>query len=38
MLVAKKSRDDIAKMLRAEFHWADLHIQLGLDGVMQELK
>jgi hypothetical protein len=38
MLAAKKSRDDIAKMLRADFHWADLHIQLGLDGAMQELK
>ncbi len=38
MLMAKKSRDDIDKMLRKEFHWADLHIQLGLDGAMQELK
>ena len=38
MLVAKKSRDEIAAMLRKDFHWADLHIMLGLDGAMQELK
>ena len=38
MLVAKKNRDEIAAMLRKDFHWADLHIMLGLDGAMQELK
>ena len=32
----KKSHDDIAKMLREEFHWADLHLQLGLDGIIAE--
>lgn len=38
MLAAKKSRDEIAAMLRKDFHWADLHISMGLDGAMQELK
>jgi glyoxylase-like metal-dependent hydrolase (beta-lactamase superfamily II) len=32
----KKTRDDIAKMLRAEFHWADLHLERGLDGIIAE--
>ena len=32
----KKTRDDIAKMLRDEFHWADLHLELGLDGIIAE--
>jgi len=38
MLVQKKSRDDIAKAMKAEFHWAQLHIDLGLDGAMAELR
>jgi cyclase len=38
MLVQKKTRDDIAKMLRAEFHWADLHLARGLDGAMAEMQ
>jgi cyclase len=38
MLVAKKNRAEIADMTRKEFHWADLHIQMGLDGAMQELR
>jgi glyoxylase-like metal-dependent hydrolase (beta-lactamase superfamily II) len=33
---AKKSKDDIAKMLRTEFHWADLHLARGLNGVVEE--
>ncbi len=36
LVVQKKTRDDIAKMLRAEFHWADLHLERGLDGVIAE--
>jgi glyoxylase-like metal-dependent hydrolase (beta-lactamase superfamily II) len=36
LITQKKSRDDISKMLRAEFHWADLHLQLGLDGIISE--
>jgi cyclase len=38
MVVQKKSRDDVAKMLRSEFHWADLHLNLGLDGAMVEMR
>ena len=33
---AKKSKDDIAQMLRTEFHWADLHLARGLNGVIEE--
>ena len=36
LVVQKKTRDDIAKMLRTEFHWADLHLERGLDGVIAE--
>jgi glyoxylase-like metal-dependent hydrolase (beta-lactamase superfamily II) len=38
MLVQKKSRDDIAKMLKTEFHWEQLHLDRGLDGAMAELQ
>jgi cyclase len=38
MIVQKKTRDDIAKMLQAEFHWAQLHLDLGLDGAIAEMK
>lgn len=33
---AKKSKDEIANMLRTEFHWADLHLARGLNGVIEE--
>ncbi len=38
MLVAKKSRADIANMLKTEFHWEQLHLDRGLDGAMAELQ
>jgi hypothetical protein len=38
MIVEKKTRDDVAKMLRSEFHWADLHLNVGLDGAMVEMR
>ena len=38
MLVQKKSRNDIATMLKSEFHWAQLHLDLGLDGAMAEMR
>ena len=38
MLVAKKSRADIEKMLRADFHFGDLHIGRSLDGMIAELQ
>src|SRR5438552_1234330 len=34
LVVQKKTRDDIAKMLRAEFHWEQLHLDRGLDGAI----
>src|SRR5437762_11607859 len=38
MIVAKKSRDEIAQMLRKEFHWEQLHMDRGLDGALAELR
>jgi glyoxylase-like metal-dependent hydrolase (beta-lactamase superfamily II) len=38
MLGQKKSRDDIATMLKNEFHWAQLHLDRGLDGALAELQ
>ena len=38
MLGAKRSRDDIRKMLMTEFHWADLHLNRGFDGMLAELQ
>ena len=38
MLAQNKTRADIEKMLRSEFHFADLHVQFSLDGLMSELR
>ncbi|HEX5106818.1 MAG TPA: MBL fold metallo-hydrolase [Vicinamibacterales bacterium] len=38
MKTQKKSRDEIEQMLRKEFKWADLHVQMGLDGVIKEVQ
>jgi cyclase len=38
LVVQKKSRDDIAKVMRTEFHWADLHVHISLDGAMAEMQ
>lgn len=38
MLVAKKSKAEIEAMLRKDFHYADLHVMFGLDGLMKEMK
>jgi glyoxylase-like metal-dependent hydrolase (beta-lactamase superfamily II) len=38
MLTQKKSKDEIAKMLQSEFHFAELHLQRSLDGLMVELQ
>lgn len=32
------SRDEIEAALRAEFNWADLHVQRGLDGLIAEMR
>jgi glyoxylase-like metal-dependent hydrolase (beta-lactamase superfamily II) len=38
MIVQKKTKAEIEKMLRTDFHFADLHIQRSLDGLMVELQ
>ncbi|WP_428097389.1 MBL fold metallo-hydrolase [Candidatus Rariloculus sp.] len=38
MIMQGRSRDEIEAMLRAEFNWADLHVQLGLDGLLAEMR
>jgi glyoxylase-like metal-dependent hydrolase (beta-lactamase superfamily II) len=38
MLAKKATRADVEKMLRSEFHFADLHVQRSLDGLMVELQ
>ena len=38
LLAEKKGREDIEAMLRKEFHWGDLHIGRGLDGLIAELR
>jgi hypothetical protein len=35
---AKKSRDDIKKVLGTEFHWSGFMFDLGLDGVITEMQ
>ena len=38
MLTQKKNRDQVAAMLKSEFHWAQLHLDRGLDGAMAEMQ
>lgn len=38
MVAGKKSRADIEKMVRKDFHFADLHVERSLDGLIDELK
>lgn len=38
MIVAKKTKADVEKMLRTEFHFADLHVARSLDGLMAEMQ
>jgi len=38
MIVAKKTKADVEKMLRTEFHFADLHIARSLDGLLVEMQ
>ena len=38
MLAAENSRDEIEAMLREEFHWQDLHLNMGLDGLLVEVR
>jgi glyoxylase-like metal-dependent hydrolase (beta-lactamase superfamily II) len=38
MVAQKKSRAEVEKMLRSDFHFADLHVQVSLDGLIKELQ
>lgn len=38
MAAGKKPRAEIEQMLRKEFHFADLHVERSLDGLINELK
>jgi len=38
MIVEKKSKDEIAKMLQSEFHFAEFHLGASLDGLLVELR
>jgi hypothetical protein len=38
LVVQKKTRNDIAAMLKAEFHWEQLHLDRGLDGAIAEMQ
>jgi len=38
LLSQNRSRDDVEAVMRSEFHWADLHVQMGLDGMLIELR
>lgn len=38
MVAGKKPRAEIEQMLRKEFHFADLHVERSLDGLINELK
>jgi glyoxylase-like metal-dependent hydrolase (beta-lactamase superfamily II) len=38
MVRKKSSRADIEKMLRSDFHFADLHVKVSLDGLIKEMQ
>jgi glyoxylase-like metal-dependent hydrolase (beta-lactamase superfamily II) len=38
MVAKKNSRADIEKMLRSDFHFADLHVKVSMDGLIKELQ
>jgi glyoxylase-like metal-dependent hydrolase (beta-lactamase superfamily II) len=38
MIAQKKTKADVEKMLRSDFHFADLHIARSLDGLMVEMQ
>src|SRR5688572_7821558 len=37
LITQKRSREEIAKVLRSEFKWGDLHLMVALDGLLVEL-
>jgi glyoxylase-like metal-dependent hydrolase (beta-lactamase superfamily II) len=38
MLGQKKTRDHVSQMLQKEFHFAQLHLDRSLDGLMAEMR
>ncbi len=38
MNTASKSKDEIANMLRSEFHWTDARLKSSLDGIVAEMR
>ncbi|MEO8051914.1 MAG: MBL fold metallo-hydrolase [Acidobacteriota bacterium] len=38
MNAASKSKDEIANMLRSEFHWTDARLKSSLDGIVAEMR
>ena len=38
LIVQKKTRDEIAKVMQSEFHWAQLHIDVSLNGAIAEMQ
>jgi glyoxylase-like metal-dependent hydrolase (beta-lactamase superfamily II) len=38
MVRKKSSRADVEKMLRSDFHFADLHVKVSLDGLIKEMQ
>jgi cyclase len=38
LVTQKKSHADIERVMRSEFHWADLHVMLSLDGAIAEMQ
>jgi glyoxylase-like metal-dependent hydrolase (beta-lactamase superfamily II) len=38
MIGQKKSKDEISKMLASEFHFAEFHLTMSLDGLLVELR
>jgi cyclase len=38
MMVAKRSKAEIEKVVRSEFGYQDFHVEMSLDGLMNELK
>jgi glyoxylase-like metal-dependent hydrolase (beta-lactamase superfamily II) len=38
MVAQKRNRAEIEKMLRSDFHFADLHVKVSLDGLIKELQ
>jgi glyoxylase-like metal-dependent hydrolase (beta-lactamase superfamily II) len=38
MVVQKKSRTEIARMLQSDFHWIQVLLDRGLDGLIGELQ